>query len=73
MYLIITWLYSLGKVSGIVPEPKLKNWKIEKLKNWKIEKLKNWIFQKEILYMDSVFQFFNFSVLVPEINRYWCL
>ena len=25
MYLIISWFYSLGKISGIVPEPKLKN------------------------------------------------
>ena len=107
MYLIISWFYSLGKISGIVPEPKLKNWifqrdpgrdspygfsfsvflffsfsvfqfclrnysgifpetfrnicaETEKLKNWKTEFSRE--IQEEILHMDSVFQFFCFSV-----------
>ena len=99
MYLIISWFYSLGKISGIVPEPKLKNWIFQrdpgrdspygfsfsvflffsfaygtipeyfrrhfgifaqKLKNWKTEFSRE--IQEEILHMDSVFQFFCFSV-----------
>ena len=59
MYLIISWFYSLGKISGIVPEPKLKNWKTEFSRE----------IQEEILHMDSVFQFFCFSVLLTELFR----
>ena len=59
MYLIISWFYSLGKISGIVPEPKLKNWKTEFSRE----------IQEEILHMDSVFQFFSFSVLLTELFR----
>ena len=59
MYLIINWFYSLGKISGIVPEPKLKNWKTEFSRE----------IQEEILHMDSVFQFFCFSVLLTELFR----
>ena len=59
MYLIISWFYSLGKISGIVPEPKLKNWKTELSRE----------IQEEILHMDSVFQFFSFSVLLTELFR----
>ena len=59
MYLIISWFYSLGKISGIVPEPKLKNW----------------IFQRDpgrdspYGFSFSVFQFFCFSVLLTELFR----
>ena len=59
MYLIISWFYSLGKISGIVLEPKLKNWKTEFSRE----------IQEEILHMDSVFQFFSFSVLLTELFR----
>ena len=59
MYLIISWFYSFGKISGIVPEPKLKNW----------------IFQRDpgrdspYGFSFSVFLFFSFSVLLTELFR----
>ena len=60
MYLIISWFYSLGKISGIVPEPKLKNWKTEFSRE----------IQEEILHMDSVFMFFCFAYgTIPEYFR----
>ena len=60
MYLIISWFYSLGKISGIVPEPKLKNWKTEFSRE----------IQEEILHMDLVFQFFSFSVFQFCLRNY---
>ena len=60
MYLIIKWFYSLGKISGIVPEPNLKNWKTEFSRE----------IQEEILHMDSVFQFFCFSVFQFCLRNY---
>ena len=57
MYLIISWFYSLGKISGIVPEPKLKNWKT--------------VFYGESL-PGSLWknnQFFSFSILLTELFR----
>ena len=101
MYLIISWFYSFGKISGIVPEPKLKNWIFQRdpgrdspygfsfsvflffsfsvlltelfrnisgdiseylRRNWKTEFSRE--IQEEILHMDSVFQFFCFSVFL---------
>ena len=60
MYLIIKWFYSLGKISGIVPEPKLKNWKTEFSRE----------IQEEILHMDSIFQFLSFAYgTIPEHFR----
>ena len=60
MYLIISWFYSLGKISGIVPEPKLKNWKTEFSRE----------IQEEILHMDSIFQFLSFAYgTIPEYFR----
>ena len=60
MYLIISWFYSLRKISGIVPEPKLKNW----------------IFQRDpgrdfpYGFSFSVFQFFCFAYgTIPEYFR----
>ncbi len=54
--------------SGIVPEPKLKNWKTEKLKNW---------IHMENLFLDlygkfsfSVFQFFGFLVFQFWFRNY---
>ena len=71
MHLIISWFYSLGKISGIVPEPKLKNWKTEKLKNW--------IFQRDpgrdspYGFSFSVFLFFSFAYgTFPETFRNIC-
>ena len=63
MYLIISWFYSLGKISGIVPEPKLKNWKAESRE-----------IQEEILPVDSVFQNFpeRYSGIFPETFRNIC-
>ena len=68
MYLIISWFYSLGKISRIVLEPKLKNRKTEKLKNW--------IFQRDpgrdfpYGFSFSVFQFFCFAYgTIPEYFR----
>ena len=67
----------LRKYSEIVPETeKLKNWKTKKLKNWKTVFSRG--IQEEILHMDSVFQFFSFSVfqflrkyseIVPETEK----
>ena len=60
MYLIIKWFYSLGQISGIVPEPNLKNWKPEFSRE----------IQEEILHMDSVFLFFSFAYgTIPEYFR----
>ena len=72
MYLIISWFYSLGNISGIVPEPKQKNRKTEFSRE----------IQEEILHMDSAFLFFSFSVFflffsfaygtIPEyLRRNW--
>ena len=56
MYLIISWFYSLGKISGIVPEPKLKNWKTA----FYGESLPGSLWKN---------QFFSFSVLLTELFR----
>ena len=111
MYLIISWFYSLGKISGIVLEPKLKNWIFQRdpgrdspygfsfsvfqfcLRNYsgifpetfrnicgETEKLKNWIFQRDpgrdspYGFSFSVFQFClrNYSGIFPQIFRNIC-
>ena len=64
MYLLISWFYSLGKISGIVPEAKLT----EKLKNWKTVFSRE--IQGEILHKKTVFQFFSFAYgTIPEHFR----
>ena len=70
MYLIISWFYSLGKISWIVPEPKRKNLKTEKL-NFPERSRKRFSIWIQF-FSFSVFLFFSFSVLLTELFRNIC-
>ena len=70
MYLIINWFYLLRNISGIVPEPKLKNRKTEKL-NFPERSRKRFSIWIQF-FSFSVFQFFSFSVFLTELFRNIC-